>query len=71
MKNKNRLKFISYDGNYPNLCSGTLIMELDGQEITREYLTVDPRTEPSPLIQSLLTATPEEIEQLKTLLGLV
>jgi hypothetical protein len=47
------------------------IVFLDGQEITREYLTVDPRTEPSPLIQSLLTATPEEIEQLKTLLGLV
>ena len=29
-----RLRFISYDGKYPNLCSGKLIMELDGQEIT-------------------------------------
>ena len=27
------LKFISYDGAYPNLCSGTLIMELDGKKI--------------------------------------
>ena len=27
------LKFISYDGSYPNLCRGKLIMELDGKEI--------------------------------------
>ena len=31
---KEILKFISYDGDYPNLCSGTLIMELDGKQIT-------------------------------------
>lgn len=24
------IKFISYDGAYPNLCSGTLVLELDG-----------------------------------------
>jgi len=30
---KERLNFISYDGGYPNLCSGTLIMELDGKQI--------------------------------------
>lgn len=29
-----RLKFVSYDGAYPNLCSGTLKMELDGKIIT-------------------------------------
>jgi len=46
------------------------IVFLDGEEITREYLPVDPRTEPSPLIHSLLEATPEEIQQLKDLLGL-
>ena len=28
------LKFISYDGRYPNLCSGNLILELDG---VRQY----------------------------------
>lgn len=30
---KERLKFKSYDGRFPNLCSGKLIMELDGKEI--------------------------------------
>lgn len=28
------LKFVSYDGKYPNLCSGTLVLELDGQIVT-------------------------------------
>ena len=27
------LKFVSYDGEYPNLCSGTLILNLDGKDI--------------------------------------
>ena len=31
---KKRLNFISYNGKYPNLCRGTLIMELDGKDIT-------------------------------------
>jgi len=29
-----KLKFVSYDGKYPNLCSGKLVMELDGEIIT-------------------------------------
>ncbi len=32
-KEKKRLKFKSYNGSYPNLCSGNLIMELDGKDI--------------------------------------
>ena len=28
---KERVKFISYDGRYPNLCSGILILEADGK----------------------------------------
>lgn len=27
------IKFLSYDGSYPNLCSGTLCLEIDGNEI--------------------------------------
>lgn len=26
------IKFISYDGKYPNLCSDTLILEVDGKK---------------------------------------
>ena len=28
-----KLEFVSYDGSYPNLCSGTLVLSLDGEEI--------------------------------------
>jgi hypothetical protein len=28
-----KLEFISYDGGYPNLCGGTLIMSIDSVEI--------------------------------------
>lgn len=27
------VKFISYDGKYPNLCSGRLVLEIDGERI--------------------------------------
>lgn len=27
------VKFVSYDGEYPNLCSGTLVLNLDGENI--------------------------------------
>lgn len=30
---KNNLEFVSYDGKYPNLCSGILIMKLNDNEI--------------------------------------
>ena len=28
-----KLEFVSYDGAYPNLCSGTLTLKLDGKKI--------------------------------------
>lgn len=30
--NDNRVRFISYTGDYPNLCSGVLTLEIDGKE---------------------------------------
>jgi hypothetical protein len=27
------VKFVSYDGKYPNLCFGDLILEIDGKEV--------------------------------------
>ena len=29
---KPRIEFVSYDGAYPNLCSGTFIVKIDGKE---------------------------------------
>lgn len=29
---ENHVKFVSYDGEYPCLCSGTLILNIDGQD---------------------------------------
>lgn len=32
------IEFVSYDGKYPNLCSGTLILKINGKErIFPEY----------------------------------
>ncbi len=31
---KHEIKFISYDGKYPNLCSGILTLEIDGKTVT-------------------------------------
>lgn len=31
---KNRVKFIDYTGEYPNLCSGELRIEINGEELT-------------------------------------
>lgn len=28
------VKFVSYDGKYPSLCFGTLVLEIDGKKVT-------------------------------------
>lgn len=28
-----KVEFVSYDGDYPSLCSGTLVLSLDGKDI--------------------------------------
>lgn len=32
------VEFVSYDGAYPNLCSGTLIVRIDGIEYSLRYV---------------------------------
>ena len=27
------IKFVSYDGRYPHLCSGTLVLNIDGEDV--------------------------------------
>lgn len=42
-----RVKFISYDGKYPNLCSGVLILEIDGKEYKFGYNFFDTDEDPN------------------------
>lgn len=32
-----KIKFVSYDGRYPNLCSGKLTLKIDDKEMTFGY----------------------------------
>lgn len=37
MLNSTNIKFISYTGRYPNLCSGVLTLNIDGKEVKFGY----------------------------------
>ena len=30
----NKIEFVSYSGEYPNLCRGTLVVKIDGKEVS-------------------------------------
>jgi hypothetical protein len=46
------------------------ITYINNEEITREYFEVDPRETQGSALQAVMQATPEEIEQIKSILGL-
>lgn len=39
-QNQNHIKFISYNGRYPCLCSGVLVLEIDGEEVKFGYNSI-------------------------------
>ena len=34
------IKFVSYDGKYPSLCSGTLVLSVDGKDVSEKYCLI-------------------------------
>lgn len=34
------IKFVSYNGIFPNLCSGTLVLSVDGNTVSEKYCLV-------------------------------
>ena len=53
-----RVKFISYDGRFPNLCGGVLVLEIDGKEYKFGHNYSNFRTDPSTGLLTFLDEDP-------------